>query len=747
MTGSPLDPAAAPVASAEGAGLTLVSGTTFCLSHRGGDITGPAQGLFARDTRIVSRLRLEVDGRSPETLAVVESKPDSAVTVSRVHPPPGRHDSLVLLERRRRIGRSLSETIVLRNVSVETMTAAVRLEVRTDFADLFAVKDGRARQEDYLVRPQPLPIPDGAPSAEIVPRLAFGAAAPGTTAVPGSPGLVVAADGAPSLANGTLQWDVTLAARSTWSVRVEFRPEFALDEATTAAQDRTEAWLDPATSADDVAGGVSRVTSTNARLGAVLRQSAVDLRSLELHLPGAAMPALAAGAPWFMTLFGRDSLIAGYMALPLHPAVLTGALETLAALQGRTYDAATEEQPGRILHELRLGNDSAKAIGGRCYYGTVDATPLFVMMLAEAWRWGADPAVIAKLLPAADAALHWCRQDGDRDGDGFIDYMRMNPNGLINQGWKDSFDGISDAVGRMPTYPVALCEVQAYHYRALLDRAELAEAGAGGTGPDDETAERLRTQAAALRERFSARFWLPERGFPALALDATPYPLDALASNAAHCLWGGLLDDEQAETVVAALAGADMGNGWGLRTLSTEMAAYNPMSYHNGSVWPHDTALAVAGLAEYAHVPGALALAHRLANGLLDAATCFAGRLPELLCGFSREEYPVPVPYPTSCSPQAWASAAPLLLVRSLLGLRPAAPANTLRLDPRLPPEWGTVAITGLELGDTTLTVEACGTAGTVTGLPTGWELVAPGHRVDTFAGSDRRVRDRRSQA
>lgn len=745
MTGSPLDPAEPPVSPAEGTGLTLVSGTTFCLAGRGGDITGPAHGLFARDTRIVSRLRLEVDGRSPEALAIVDARPDSAVTVSRVHPPPGRHDSLVLLERRRRIGRSLSETIVLRNFGATATTAVLRLEVRTDFADLFAVKDGRARNEEYLVRPQTLPPPGGETPTGLVPLIAFGAGAPGGTVVPGSPGLVVAAEGGPGVANGTLQWDVTIAPRSTWSVRVELRPEFALEEAHTAAQDRTEAWLDPATSAEEVVGGVSRLTSTQPRLAAVLQQSAVDLRSLELHLPGATMPALAAGAPWFMTLFGRDSLIAGYMALPLHPAVLTGALETLAALQGCAHDALTEEQPGRILHELRLGNDSAKAIGGRCYYGTADATPLFVTMLAEAWRWGADPAVVARLLPAADAALRWCREDGDGDGDGFIDYSRLNPNGLINQGWKDSFDGVSDAGGRMPTYPVALCEVQAYHYRALLDRAELAEAGVGGAGPDETTAERVRAQAAALRERFSARFWLPERGWPALALDATAAPLDALASNAAHCLWAGLLDDEQAETVVAALAGADMCNGWGLRTLSAEMAAYNPMSYHNGSVWPHDTALAVAGLAGYAHVPGALALAHRLADGLLDAATTFGGRLPELLCGFAREEYAVPVPYPTSCSPQAWASAAPLLLVRALLGLHPNVPAGTLDLAPRLPAEWGTVRITGLELGGTTVTVEACGDKGTIGGLPAEWALRTPDRgRVDALAGPDRRVRDRR---
>ncbi len=712
---SPLDPATAPVSPAEGTGLTLVNGTTFALSGRGGDITGPAQGLFARDTRIVSRLRLEVDGRTPEALAVVSAEPDAAVVVSRVHPPAGRHDSVVLLERHRKVSRRLTETLVLRNFSAETMTAELRLEVRTDFADLFAVKDGRARHEDYLVRPQALAPTAGVPATEVVAVLGYGAATSTGPAEPGSPGLVVAASGRPGVASGTLTWKVTLDPRSTWTARVELLPAFAPDDAS-AAQERITAWLDPETPADDVPGRVSAVSSTAPRLQSVLRQAAVDLRSLELYLPGASMPALAAGAPWFMTLFGRDSLLAGYMTLPLHPAVLTGALETLAALQGRGHDSATEEQPGRILHELRLG--------ARERAGDRRALLLRLRRLDPAVRDDARRglALGRRRRPRRPPAARRRRgaalvPRGGRPTDGFVSYERINPQGLINQGWKDSFDGVSDAAGRMPTYPVALCEVQAYHYRALLDRAALAEAGMG----DPAVAERTRTQALALRTQFAARFWLADRGWPALALDATEAPLDALTSNAAHCLWAGLLDDEQAETVVAALAGADMTNGWGLRTLSSDMAAYNPMSYHNGSVWPHDTALAVAGLAAYAHVPGALPLAHRLAEGLLDAAASFGGRLPELLCGFGRDEYPVPVPYPTSCSPQAWASAAPLLLVRALLGLRPDAPGRTVRLDPRLPPSWGTVEIAGLDLGGVSVSISASGSTGSITGLPGGW--------------------------
>ncbi|WP_272896429.1 amylo-alpha-1,6-glucosidase, partial [Mycobacterium avium] len=432
-------------------------------------------------------------------------------------------------------------------------------------------------------------------------------------------------------------------------------------------------------------------------------------------------PYVAAGAPWFMTLFGRDSLLTAWMALPLDVGLSIGTLQRLAALQGRRVDALTEEEPGRIMHEIRRGPASTDVLGGSVYYGTADATPLFVMLLAESWRWGADEAVIRSLLPAADAALAWAEQYGDRDGDGFVEYRRATDRGLINQGWKDSFNGINDAKGRVAEPPIALCEVQGYVYAALLARAELAE----GMGELAQAAQ-LRERAQALRTRFGEAFWLPDRGWYAVALDGRKDRVDALTSNVGHCLWTGIATDEHAAAIVERLAGEAMDSGFGLRTLATTMGAYNPMSYHNGSVWPHDTAITVSGLLRYGHIPGALALAERLATGLLDAAAAFGGRLPELFCGFPRSQFASPVPYPTSCSPQAWASAAPLLLLRSFLGLDPHVPNRALTVTPHLPAEWGRIALTNLRLGATTVQLEAEGETVKVQGLGDDWQLVTP---------------------
>jgi glycogen debranching enzyme len=357
--------------------------------------------------------------------------------------------------------------------------------------------------------------------------------------------------------------------------------------------------------------------------------------------------------------------------------------------------------------------------GGNIYYGSADATPLFVMLLAECHRWGADSEVIRQLLPAADAALRWITDYGDRDGDGFVEYRRATDRGLINQGWKDSFDGINYATGHIAEAPIALCEVQGYVHAAMLARAELAEAF-----DDSRLAGLLRERAAELRVKFAEQFWLPDRGWYAVALDGGKRQVDALTSNVAHCLWSGIATDEHAAELVARMAAPEMDSGFGLRTLASNMGAYNPMSYHCGSIWPHDTAIAVAGLLRYRHVPGAVKLATRLATGLLDAAAAFEGRLPELFCGFPRSRFATPVPYPTSCSPQAWASAAPLLLVRSFLGLDPDTPSRTLTVRPQLPARWGKISLRALRLGATTVDLEAEGAQITAARVPDDWRLV-----------------------
>lgn len=685
--------------------VTLLAGATFCLSDRHGDVpVGTSHGFFFRDARALARWELRVDGQVPESLTVESTEAFAAEFILRRAPRSGLVDSTLLVVRQRLVADGLRETISLHNLDKESTAVSLELRADADFADLFAVKEGRA--------------PVGGADVEV----ADGQLVLRSRSAPGR-GLTLSATGDPVVVPGSLNWRVVVPPGGRWQTEVMAQPTWWGRKVSThiphgeniessAPARKMEAWRDTATT----------VETDHPVLAQVLRQTESDLGALLIHdADGRGRPFVAAGAPWFMTLFGRDSLLTAWMALPLDVGLSVGTLQRLAALQGRRVDALTEEEPGRIMHEVRRGPASADVLGGSIYYGTADATPLFVMLLAESWRWGAGEAVIRSLLPAADAALTWVEQYGDRDGDGFVEYQRATDRGLINQGWKDSFNGVNDAAGHAAEPPIALCEVQGYVYAALLARAELAEAFG-----DSNAAARLRERADTVRARFADTFWLPGRGWYAVALDRDKRPVDALTSNVGHCLWTGIATDEHAATMVERLSGSEMDSGFGLRTLSTAMGAYNPMSYHNGSVWPHDTAIAVAGLLRYRHVPGAVTLAQRLAIGLLDAAMAFGGRLPELFCGFPRAQFASPVPYPTSCSPQAWASAAPLLLLRSCLGLDPHVPHRILEVSPHLPAEWGRIALSDLRLAGMTVNVEAEGEAAKAHGLGDDWHLVTP---------------------
>jgi len=389
------------------------------------------------------------------------------------------------------------------------------------------------------------------------------------------------------------------------------------------------------------------------------------------------------------------------MALIAEPELAQGVLETLARFQGEKVDDGTEEQPGRILHEMRFGGIEEMALGsGSIYYGSVDATPLFVMLLAELQRWWPDREVCESLLPYADRALSWITDYADLDGDGFVEYHRRSPSGLVNQGWKDSWDGVRFGDGRLAESPIALCEVQGYVYAAYRGRAELARAWG-----DEPRATAWDERADDLRERFDRAFWLPDRGCYAMALDATKQPVDAVASNMGHCLWTGIVRQERAAQVAAHLLSHELFTGFGVRTLSSAMTAYNPVSYHNGSVWPHDNAIVAAGLARY----GFVSLAHRLIDAQLDVASMSDGRLPELFAGFDRHTLDVPAAYPASCSPQAWAAASPLLWLRTLLRLEPDASAGVVRLDPALLPSMRRLRVAGVQVGGHTLEIDVLG--------------------------------------
>jgi len=372
-----------------------------------------------------------------------------------------------------------------------------------------------------------------------------------------------------------------------------------------------------------------------------------------------------------MTLFGRDSLLTSWMTLPFEPSLAVGVLSTLADLQGTVFDPVAEEQPGKILHELRRHGGGGPFSARSRYYGTVDATPLFIMLAAEAWRWGALTADdLQRLGPAVDRAVGWLLGPGDSNQDGFVDYQRSDPSGLSNQGWKDSWDGVTFADGTVPRGAIALVEVQGYAYAALLGAAALVEPMALPRDSKD-----LTERADRLKQRFNDKFW-HRRGWFAIALDGDGNQVDALTTNPGHALWSGIADADLARCHLDRLMEPSMWTGWGLRTLADTMTAYDPLSYHNGSVWPHDTALCAAGAARY----GRWDVVDCIVNGALDAAQEFDGRPPELFAGISRTEAPMPVAYPSSCSPQAWSSASILLLIRTMLDLNPSLDRDALRV-------------------------------------------------------------------
>jgi glycogen debranching enzyme len=429
------------------------------------------------------------------------------------------------------------------------------------------------------------------------------------------------------------------------------------------------------------------------------RQSLIDLAALRFRPTDEVTWSLpAAGLPWFMALFGRDSLIASYQVLPFQVRLAQTTLEALSALQATERDDFRDAEPGKILHELRFGELARLGeVPHTPYYGTHDATPLFLILLDEYERWTGDLDLVRQLEPAARAALRWVEDFGDLDGDGYLEYKTRSSLGLVNQGWKDSWNSSLFADGRVAEPPIALCEVQGYAYDARLRTARLARLAWG----DDELARRLETDAASLRGRFNADFWDQERGHFVHALDRDKRQVDALTSNVGHLLWSGIVDKEKAAATVRRLMAPDMFSGWGIRTMSSADSGYNPIEYHNGTVWPHDTGLIAEGFRRY----GFRDEAAKLVIALLEAATFFEYRLPEVFAGFARGETEFPVEYPTASRPQAWAAGAPLMAVRTLLGLDVVD--GRLESDPALPDEIRTLRLRSVPFRGDRVNVEA----------------------------------------
>ncbi|GIE30424.1 aminotransferase [Actinoplanes italicus] len=593
-------------------GHSVVAGTTCLLTAvAGGDVTGTdTDGFFADDCRHLSRLVLSVPGTVLRVL-----RRDTAGTVC--VPDTGRHaDAPYAIVRRREVSAGrLVESLELTGFAATGQTVELGYELAADFADQFELRSAGTFDKSDAVRE----VDDSGG------RLSFSYARRGFrrgTFIDAEPPADVCADG--------LRWSVDLPPRGTVTLRITVT--------TTPPPDRTGGRV-PGVFRDD--------------LSRCVRQGLADLDALTMPapgVPGAVLP--AAGAPWFLTVFGRDSLLTSLFALHHRPELAAGTLRVLAATQGRSADASRVEEPGKIIHETRRGElaTTGEVPYGR-YYGTVDATPLFLMLLAAYHEVSGDDRLVTALEPAARAAVGWMLGPGGLSA-GYLRYRTDHP-GLVHHCWKDSADSIVFADGTAAAGPIAVAEAQGYAYRALTGTARLA----ARIWDDPAWSKTLSDTAAGLRDRFAIDFRLPD-GFVALALDAAGTAVDAAASNAGHVLWCGLLDDDWAATVAARLADDEFFSGWGIRTLAAGQTPYHPLSYHRGGVWPHDTAITVAGLA----ATGYRAEAERIADGLLAAAAWTGDRLPEIMTGLAREPGGGPVPYPHSCSPQAWAAAAPLLL-------------------------------------------------------------------------------------
>jgi glycogen debranching enzyme len=629
--------------------IAVVDGRAFMVSDDLGEVLpGSAHGLFYNDTRFLSAYILKLNGASPVPLGSGNPSHRTAYFYA-----TNSADGVVLggtlsLVRERTINGHLRDELSLTNHGDLPASLGLSLRLGVDFADVFEVRRVETQRPPAIA----CTSVDGT-------TLEYRALRDGLECR-----TVIHCSERPTLWSDRLEFMLDLEPRQEWRLVVDVYA--TMTEMADHGQVATGGvnlvaghWPLDAASLD-----VPRLYTTDPLLRRAWDRAVEDLAALRMP-GGEGYPLPAAGLPWFMAVFGRDSLITGLQTLLLGPDLALGALHALAREQATVSDDFRDADPGKIPHEIRHGVLArAGHVPHACYYGTVDATPLSLVLLAETWRWTGDLELVRTLLPHAEAALTWIDRYGDSDGDGFVEYLRRSPHGLQNQGWKDSHDSVRFADGRLAEGAIALCEVQGYVYQGKLGMAELYDA----LDRRAEAAE-LRRQAKNLRRRFDEAFWMPDQDCYALALDGQKRQVDAVTSDAGQCLWSGIVLPKRARRLARRLMRDDLWSGWGIRTLSTEMAAYNPISYHNGSIWPHDTSLIAAGLARY----GFREEANTIIQGLLAAAERFPSqRLPELFAGYPRRPNGSPIEYPNANAPQAWAAGAVVLMAQTLLGLEPS---------------------------------------------------------------------------
>lgn len=700
--------------------IVLKEDQIFVTTNTLGDIPlGDSLGLYYNDTRYLSVYTLTIENKEPVLLSA-SSEHNFMANLQLTNPALGLQGGTTILpntvsvRRNRLLCGGMRERIGLFSYNSFPIKVHMRIDMGADFRDMFDVRgfprnqrgtmheprwengvlvlsyiglDGKERHTSVSFDPAPSrvweePAPTQTPTGQ-----ELGAIYPGNTAA--IKGIIV-----PPLAHA--EWDIELSPHTPWFMNLtavpegspQSQPAFLFDKDARELRHEYEEWY-----ADS-----AQLTTDNEVFNTLLDRSLADLRVLIDPVPGGLLP--AAGIPWYSVPFGRDSLITGLQTLMFRPDIARGTLRFLAKYQGATVDPWRDEEPGKILHEIRFGEmASLNEIPHTPYYGTVDATPLFIMLFVETMRWTQDDALYSDLLPNVMRALDWIDNYGDQDGDGFVEYASKSRWGLRNQGWKDSYDSLQFPDGKLPEPPIALVEVQGYVYAAKIGMSQLLMRRG-----DKINGARLAKEAHVLKEHFNHDFWMPQKKFYAQALDGAKRQVQSISSNAGHTLYCGIADAGKARQVVARLMSPDMLSGWGIRTLSSEEPSFNPMSYHNGSVWPHDNGIITAGMAYY----GFHKEAAEVMEQVVQAGIRFKMfRLPELYCGFARDlrYYSVPAEYPVSCSPQAWAAGSVAHFCQTMLGARAAAHENKLSLSPYLLPDVSDVVLNRVKVDDHTLSL------------------------------------------
>jgi glycogen debranching enzyme len=693
--------------------LTVKDDDLFFVTDTIGNISGcslndsnPSMGLFCSDTRFLSRLELQIEGRSPVLLS---STADKGFSLSVLCTNPRIDDRLnadsVGIRRELVLNGALFEEIEVANYSTTTVTFELTISFDADFVDLFEVRGYDRQKRGKLLR-----LLD--PKTEEAILTGDGVSSIQTTATPemltlayqGLDGSVMESriqfqHRIPDSFKGyTAVWRMELASHETEKLGYRVNMLTNNKSSSTVSAPATLGQAKAAEVMEEQHWGqqITRIRSDKSLFNRVIERAEQDMYLLRQSF--GKHKTVSAGVPWFSSLFGRDSLITAYQSLMLNPQIAKETLFLLAAYQGKSEDDWREEEPGKILHELRLGEMArCQEIPHTPYYGTIDATPLWLMLYAEYYTWTHDQETLEQLWSHALAAMEWI--DRNMKQTSYLSYYCKSKRGLANQGWKDSGDCIVDRKGELASGPIALCEVQAYVYAAKMRLAEIAR-----MKKRLDLADRWQEEARSLKVRFNRDFWMEDEDFCALALDGDGKHVDSITSNPGHCLLLGIFTPEKAYSVAERLRAPDMFNGWGIRTLSSLSPAYNPMGYHIGSVWPHDNALIAMGLRSLGLIDQAL----ELFQGLIDMTSQQPyHRPPELLCGYERNGDNAPVQYPVACTPQAWATGSIFQLLQMMVNLVPDAQNNCLRIiDPALPESINRLSFHNLRVGGTVLDLE-----------------------------------------